>query len=76
MNINIGQPTIAQYNITVRAQTRDYWVKCGCMTFNVIDPLEFCTALWNKSIEYIHRGVKFGNDSIAMSCLSLKSKLL
>ena len=39
----------------------------GVWTFNVIDPLEFSTALFNKSIEYIHRGVKLDNDSIVMS---------
>ena len=52
MNINIGEPTIAQYSITIRAQTRDFignhgGSNVGVWTFSVIDPLEFCTSLCN-----------------------------
>jgi len=50
MNINIGEPTIAQYSITVRAQTRDFvrnhgGSNVGVGTFNVNDPFDFCAAL-------------------------------
>ena len=50
MNINIGQPTIAQYSITVRAKTRDIIgnhgeSNVGAWIFNVNNPLEFYTAL-------------------------------
>ena len=40
----------------------------GVWTFYVNDPLDFCTALWNKSIEYIHRGVKFTNNNGISDC--------
>ena len=73
MNINIGEPTIAQYSITVRAQTRDFignhgGSNVGVWTFYVNDPLDLCTALWNKSIEYVHRDVKFTNYYCVSDC--------
>jgi len=55
MNINIGETTISQYSIMIRAQTRDFignhgGSNVGVWTFYVNDPLDLCTALWNNQL--------------------------
>ena len=40
----------------------------GVWSINVNDPLEFCVALWNKSVEFIHRGVIFTSNNGITDC--------
>ena len=55
MNIDIREPTTAQYSIVLKAQVRDfvgnYGHNLGVWSINVNDTWEFCIALWNKSVE-------------------------
>jgi len=73
MNIDIREPTIAQYSIDLNVQTRDFvgnhgGHNLGMWSINVNDPLEFCTALWTKSIEHINRGVIFTSNNGILDC--------
>ena len=58
MNINISEPTIAQYSFNLNVYTRDFVGNhgrhnLGFWSINVNDPLKFCTALGTKSTEHI-----------------------
>jgi hypothetical protein len=73
MNIDIHEPTIAQYSINLKVQVRDFvgnhgGHNLGEWSINVNDPLEFCTVLWTKSIEHIHRGVIFSHNNGVLDC--------
>jgi len=73
MNIDIREPTTAQYSIVLKAQVRDFVGNhgghiLGVWSINVNDPLEFCIALRNKSVEFIHRGVIFTSNNGITDC--------
>ena len=73
MNIDIREPTIAQYSIDLNVQTRDFvgnhgGHNLGSWLINVNDPMEFCSRIWSKSIEHIHRGVIFTSNNGILDC--------
>jgi hypothetical protein len=73
MNVDIHEPTSAQYSIVLKVQVRDFvgnhgGHNLGSWLINVNDPMEFCSTIWSKSIEHIHRGVIFTSNNGILDC--------
>ena len=75
MNDSFINCTVAetQYRIVLNVSLRDFTSAIGTnlvqIEVNVHSPAEFIQAVWNKSVNHIHRGIIFStNDTGELSC--------